>query len=170
MAIRREPPGHASFWASFTCVANGRHLGFRSVQAASIEGTSISHANPTWAPSRLVEVFEASTTPRRDRLSIRERARSGLRGMAGVGRPGRRGRLVTSASRDAIAELLSAVKGRGSFAARRTTPSGDLHLEVKGVGPLKFPISRADAQRLRGIAPPRPLRPGREDAARPACP
>jgi hypothetical protein len=61
---------------------------------------------------------------------------------------------VTTAARDAIAQLLSDVRGPGSFAARHTAPAGDLHLDVKALGPLKFPISRVDAQRLCGIARP----------------
>jgi hypothetical protein len=61
---------------------------------------------------------------------------------------------VTTAPRDAIGELLSSVRGPGSFAAQHTAPTESLHLEVKGFGPLKFPVSRVDARRLSGIARP----------------
>lgn len=61
---------------------------------------------------------------------------------------------MTAATLERIAELLGEVGTRGTFTARRTAGSDDLHLEVKGVGPLRFPVSRASAQRLCRIARP----------------
>jgi len=53
-----------------------------------------------------------------------------------------------------IGELLSEVAAPGSFTAKRTAASDDLDLEVKGVGRLRFPISRSQAQKLCRIARP----------------
>jgi predicted 2-oxoglutarate/Fe(II)-dependent dioxygenase YbiX len=61
--------------------------------------------------------------------------------------------------REAIGELLRRVWAPGEFAARRTAAADDLAIEVKGVGPLRFPIARAQAQRLCEVA--RPARYGR---------
>jgi hypothetical protein len=58
-----------------------------------------------------------------------------------------------------IGELLSEVGARGTFAARRTAAADDLYVEVKGLGRLRFPISRTQAQRLCRMA--RPARYGR---------
>ncbi len=58
-----------------------------------------------------------------------------------------------------IGELLGEIGARDSFTARRTAAADDLHLEVKGVGRLRFPISRKQAQQLCRIA--RPARYGR---------
>ncbi len=58
-----------------------------------------------------------------------------------------------------IGELLSEVGARDAFTARRTAADDDLHLEVKGCGRLRFPVSRTQAQRLCEIA--RPARYGR---------
>lgn len=67
---------------------------------------------------------------------------------------------MTLTPREEIARLLSAAGG-GSFTARRTAPADDLGLTVKGVGPLRFPIPRQQAQQL--LAKARPARYGRRD-------
>lgn len=61
---------------------------------------------------------------------------------------------MTSTTLEQIAELLSEVGAPGTFTARRTAAAEDLHLEVKGLGQLRFPISRAQALRLCAIARP----------------
>jgi len=66
---------------------------------------------------------------------------------------------LTTAPRDAITRLLTGVRAPGTFAAQRTATAGDLHLEVKGLGRIRFPISRAQAHRLCEIG--RPARYGR---------
>lgn len=58
-----------------------------------------------------------------------------------------------------IAALLTGISGPGSFAACRSASADDLHLAVTGIGPLRFPISRAQAQQLCRVA--RPARYGR---------
>jgi 2OG-Fe(II) oxygenase superfamily len=52
------------------------------------------------------------------------------------------------------AELLGSITPIGSFSARRTATAEDLHIEVTGVGPLRFPVSKNQAQQLRRIARP----------------
>jgi hypothetical protein len=69
------------------------------------------------------------------------------------------GSTVTTTPLVRIAELLREVGAPGSFAARRTAAADDLHLEVTGVGRLRFPISRTQAQRLCRVA--RPARHGK---------
>jgi hypothetical protein len=59
-----------------------------------------------------------------------------------------------TAARDAIVELLREARAPGTFAAQRTARADDLYVEVKGVGPLRFPVSRTQAQRLCRIARP----------------
>ena len=54
----------------------------------------------------------------------------------------------------AIAECLSSIEAPGSFASRRNCSSDDLHLEVVGVGPIRFPISSATARKLCAAARP----------------
>ncbi len=66
---------------------------------------------------------------------------------------------MTTAPRDAITRLLTGVRAPGTFAAQRTATADDLHLEVKGLGRLLFPISRAQARRLCEVG--RPARYGR---------
>jgi len=61
---------------------------------------------------------------------------------------------VTTATLEQIGELLSEMGERDTFTARRTAAADDLHLEVKDVGRLRFPISRAAAQRLCRVARP----------------
>ncbi len=53
-----------------------------------------------------------------------------------------------------LAELLRHLRSTGSFATRRTTPTRDLAIEVRGVGPLEFPVTTAQAQELRFLARP----------------
>jgi 2OG-Fe(II) oxygenase superfamily len=66
---------------------------------------------------------------------------------------------VTTTTLEKIAELLREVGAPSAFTARRTAATDDLHLEVKGVGRLRFPLSGAQAQRLSRLA--RPARYGR---------
>ena len=66
---------------------------------------------------------------------------------------------MTTAPRDAITRLLTGVRAPGTFAAQRTATADDLHLEVKGLGRLRFPVSRAQALRLCAVG--RPARYGR---------
>ncbi len=58
-----------------------------------------------------------------------------------------------------VADLLGGVTGQEAFSATRTAPGGDLHLEVRGVGPVELPVSEAQARRLCEVA--RPARYGR---------
>ncbi len=58
-----------------------------------------------------------------------------------------------------IGELLSEIGAADSFTARRTAETDDLRVEVRGIGRLRYPISRAQAQRLCRVA--RPARYGR---------
>lgn len=66
---------------------------------------------------------------------------------------------MTTTALDQIAELLGEMSAPGGFSARRTAAAEDLHIEVKGFGPLRFPISQAQAKRLCSLA--RPARYGR---------
>ncbi len=50
--------------------------------------------------------------------------------------------------------MLRGIQGGGSFATKRTAPAKDLDVEVKGVGPLRFPVTAAQAKELRLIARP----------------
>lgn len=63
-----------------------------------------------------------------------------------------------------ITELLTNIESSGSFATRRTASADDLHLEVKGVGGISFPISTTMARRLCATA--RPARYGLKDQTR----
>lgn len=65
---------------------------------------------------------------------------------------------------DDVRDQLAAIEPSGGFATRRTSPAGDLHLQVKGIGRIPFPISRANARRLAAIA--RPARYGLKDRTR----
>lgn len=51
-----------------------------------------------------------------------------------------------------VRDQLAAIKPPGAFATRRTSPAGDLRLEVKGVGPITLPIGDATARRLAATA------------------
>jgi hypothetical protein len=58
-----------------------------------------------------------------------------------------------------IGETLGAIGSPGCFTARRTAPADDLQLEVQGLGRLRLPVSRDQAERLCRLA--RPARYGR---------
>ena len=66
-------------------------------------------------------------------------------------------------SRD-VSEQLAAIRPPGAFAARQTSRADDLRLEVKGVGPIAWPITSATARRLCKVA--RPARYGLKDQTR----
>jgi hypothetical protein len=66
---------------------------------------------------------------------------------------------VGGAARDRLAELLGGVVGRDASSARSTLPIDSLHVEVRGVGALGFPVPQAQARQLCAIA--RPARYGR---------
>jgi hypothetical protein len=63
-----------------------------------------------------------------------------------------------------ISDLLARIGTPGSFALRRTTPAGDLKLEVRGVGRIRFPITATAARKLCAVA--RPARHGFKDQTR----
>lgn len=69
------------------------------------------------------------------------------------------GKYVTDKTLRAIGELLGTVAG--AFAARRTGPADDLAIAVDGVGPIRLPVTSAQAQRLCEVA--RPARYGRRE-------
>ncbi len=56
--------------------------------------------------------------------------------------------------RDDVRELLARIGAPGRFATRRTSSPGDLRLEVRGVGTVSFPVSRARARKLCAVARP----------------
>ncbi|MGH9391096.1 MAG: 2OG-Fe(II) oxygenase, partial [Vicinamibacteria bacterium] len=56
--------------------------------------------------------------------------------------------------RQGIVEVLERLDPPGSFATRRTAGSEDLRIEVKGIGPIGFPVSAAMARKLRAAARP----------------
>jgi hypothetical protein len=60
----------------------------------------------------------------------------------------------TRSPRERIAARLGDITGTGSFSARCTAPTDDLHLDVRGVGPLELPLSSAQARRLCEVARP----------------
>ena len=62
---------------------------------------------------------------------------------------------------DDVTAALAAIRGEGTFAVEQACPSDDLHIEVKGVGPVPFPISAAAAKKLCEAARPAPF--GRRD-------
>ena len=55
---------------------------------------------------------------------------------------------MTDEPRDRIGGLLLAATGRGSFSAARSASADDLHLDVRGFGPVELPISEESARRL----------------------
>ena len=61
---------------------------------------------------------------------------------------------MTTATRQKIGELLSEIGSPRAFSAKRTSTTDDLHLTVKGVGPLEFPVSGEQAKELCQIARP----------------
>lgn len=58
---------------------------------------------------------------------------------------------------DQITKALTSIAAQGEFAAEHTCPADDLAIEVKGVGPLRFPISVATARALCAVARPAPF-------------
>jgi predicted 2-oxoglutarate/Fe(II)-dependent dioxygenase YbiX len=56
-----------------------------------------------------------------------------------------------------ITDLLAQLEAPGTFATRLRAPASDLDIEVKGVGPLNFPITARLAQKLRNVARPSPF-------------
>jgi len=63
-----------------------------------------------------------------------------------------------------ITRQLAKIGPSGSFATRLTVAAGDLHLEVQGVGRVRFPITPSTARRLCAVA--RPARHGFKDETR----
>lgn len=63
-----------------------------------------------------------------------------------------------------ISRRLGQIGGPGQFAIRQTTAAGDLHLEVRGVGRIHFPVTPGTARRLCEVA--RPARHGFKDETR----
>lgn len=68
---------------------------------------------------------------------------------------------MVGVARDELAALLSRVRGDGSFTTRRTAPTNDLVIDVKGVGPLGLPVPASQAKQLRLVA--RPARYGHDE-------
>ena len=62
---------------------------------------------------------------------------------------------------DRIQTALAAIKAEGTFATALVCGSEDLKIEVKGVGPIRFPVSAAMAAKLCAAARPAPF--GRRD-------
>jgi hypothetical protein len=56
--------------------------------------------------------------------------------------------------RERLAALLGELNVPGSFSARKTAPVDDLHLEVRGIGRLSFPVPPEQATQLCEIARP----------------
>ena len=66
---------------------------------------------------------------------------------------------MTDSARDRLAVLLAGASEPVAFSAARTAPPGGLQLEVRGVGPIKLPVSQAQARQLCLLG--RPARYGR---------
>jgi hypothetical protein len=62
--------------------------------------------------------------------------------------------MSSTSRRERIAALLGDVTGTRPYSARRTAPTDDLHLEVRGIGPVRLPVSAAQARRLCKVARP----------------
>lgn len=56
-----------------------------------------------------------------------------------------------------VQAALDAIQTEGTFAARLRCPAEDLAIEVKGVGPLRLPLSAAAARKLSSLAQPAPF-------------
>lgn len=65
---------------------------------------------------------------------------------------------------ETVSTLLAQIGAPGAFATRRTAAPGDLNLEVKGMGRIRFPITATTARRLCEVA--RPARHGFKDQTR----
>lgn len=61
---------------------------------------------------------------------------------------------MNSTARERLAALLVDDVKKSGFSAGRTAPTGDLHLEVQGVGTIKLPVSQAQARQLCAISRP----------------
>jgi hypothetical protein len=66
---------------------------------------------------------------------------------------------MNRSARERLADLLAGATGPGAFGAARTALASDLQLEVRGVGPIKLPVSPAQARQLCLLG--RPARYGR---------
>ncbi len=55
---------------------------------------------------------------------------------------------MTASGRDRLAVLLAGATEKAAFSASRTAPAGNLHLEVRGVGPIELPVSQTQARQL----------------------
>ena len=53
-----------------------------------------------------------------------------------------------------ISRQLAKIGSSGSFATRLTVAAGDLHIEVRGVGGIRFPVAPSTARRLCAVARP----------------
>jgi hypothetical protein len=53
-----------------------------------------------------------------------------------------------------VSRQLAKIGSSGSFATRLTVAAGDLHLEVQGVGSIRFPVAPSTARRLCAVARP----------------
>lgn len=60
----------------------------------------------------------------------------------------------SAAARDRLARVLAGLEVAGSFCAKRTAPPEDLHIEVRGVGPVRLPVPKEQARRLVRVARP----------------
>ena len=69
---------------------------------------------------------------------------------------------MTTRARQRLATLLGEMTSPGAFSAQRTAPTDDLHLEVRGLGRLRLPVSDTQAKRLCRLG--RPARYGRGEA------
>lgn len=56
-----------------------------------------------------------------------------------------------------VQAALGAIQAEGTFATTLVCGSEELEMEVKGVGPIRFPISAATARKLCGVASPAPF-------------
>lgn len=61
---------------------------------------------------------------------------------------------MTPAARERMAGLLGRMDGGGAFSSQRSVPPEDLHIEVRGVGPLEFPVPESQATELCAVARP----------------
>lgn len=64
--------------------------------------------------------------------------------------------MTTAPLLEGVAELLGELGAPETFSSQRTAPAADLHLEVKGVGRIRFPVSRRQAEMLCGVGRPAP--------------
>lgn len=57
-----------------------------------------------------------------------------------------------TAARHHLAAMLGGAASPAAFSASRSAPTGDLQVEVRGVGPIRLPMSQAQARRLCTVA------------------